>query len=149
MIKKVIVVILVIGVILSGVVIVGSSMSSGVFSLSISDVLSLQNDLIGKGFKVTGKVAMGSVRRLSQGFEYEFAIQDELGRKLFCFYQGTLPDPFAEGRDVILEGTLSEKGGMLVKKVIVKCPSKYQEEGMPEEQYQEYYNKKYKQGHNP
>jgi cytochrome c-type biogenesis protein CcmE len=44
-------------------------------------------------------------------------------------YSGTVPDPFREGREVILTGSL--EGGTLVAErdsLITKCPSKFADE---------------------
>jgi len=129
----------------SGVSIVVSSMSAGVFSLTIQEVKASSYRLVDRELRVAGEVVRGSIAR--GAFETRFAISDPEGRSIDCRYKGTLPDPFAEGRDVILQGRLRSEGWFDVSKITVKCPSKYEEAGMDEEQYQEYYRKKYESGH--
>ena len=145
--RKVVTVVVALAVVGGGVAIVGSSMSSGVFSLTVEDVLSSTDRLLGKEFKVAGNVATGSVARGASPFDLDFAITDKGGRRLDCHYKGAVPDPFAEGREVILQGALGAGKRMEVTKITVKCPSKYQEEGMGEDQYDDYYRQKYEKGH--
>ena len=76
-----------------------------------------------------------------------FTIRDESNEELVCRYSGVLPDPFAEGRVVILQGGLAADRVLDVTQVTVKCPSKYEEEGYSEEEYQDYYGSKYRNGH--
>ena len=134
-------------VVAGGAAIVGSSMSSGVFSLTLEQVLAQAGELEGREFKVTGKVRPGSVKQGATPFEITFAVTDDKGRVLDCRYKGTVPDPFAEDREVILQGTLGPDRVMKVSKITVKCPSKYEEAGMSEEDYSDYYKEKYEEGH--
>ena len=41
-------------------------------------------------------------------------------------YQGILPDMFAEGRDVIVEGRYSPTDILEAKTIMTSCPSKYE-----------------------
>lgn len=134
-------------VLVGGLLVVGSSMSGGVYSLSLEEALTAAERIGDREFKVSGVVAQGSVRQGQNAFETRFDIQDETGRRLSCIHQGALPDPFAEGREVILQGRFAGAGTMQVNRMIVKCPSKYQEAGVSEEQAEEYYREKYRGGH--
>lgn len=145
--KKVITVLIALAVVGGGIAIVGSSMSSGVFNLTLQQVLDSPSKLGEREFKVVGNVAIGSIKQGSSPFDIDFAIVDQEGRRLACHYKGAVPDPFAEEREVILQGRLADDSRMEVTKITVKCPSKYQEEGLSEAEYQGYYNKKYKNGH--
>ena len=78
----------------------------------------------GKVYKLTGKVESGYTRK---GTTTYFRVRDRAGRgSVPVSYDGTLPDPFREGREVIVsvrrqgEGFVGEKGSL-----ITKCPSKY------------------------
>ncbi|MBM4396497.1 MAG: cytochrome c maturation protein CcmE [Deltaproteobacteria bacterium] len=145
--KKIVTVLIAVAVLGGGVAIVASSMSSGVFSLTIAEAQSAPERLAGKELKVTGDVVSGSIRRGATPFEMDFAIADKEGRRLDCHYKGAIPDPFAEGREVILQGALGTDRKLEVSKITVKCPSKYQEAGIAEDRYDDYYGKKYKDGH--
>ena len=81
-----------------------------------------------KSCDLTGKVIPGSIERGSE--ELRFNISDRDGtHSLPVVYTGTVPDPFRDGREVIVTGQLSE--GTFVAEhdsLITKCPSKFQEE---------------------
>jgi len=68
----------------------------------------------GRSYQVTGTVVHGSVRH--EGNALDFSVSD----------RGTVPDPFREGREVIV--TVQKQGGRYVGErdsLITKCPSKY------------------------
>ncbi len=152
-IKKIVTVLVAVAVVVGGVAIVGSSLSSGVFSLTLQQVLESPGDLDSRVFKVVGNVVPGSIKQGATPFELDFAISDKGGRQLDCHFKGAVPDPFAEEREVILQGRLSKEAGsseeptMEVALITVKCPSKYEEAGINADEYQYYYNKKYQGGH--
>jgi cytochrome c-type biogenesis protein CcmE len=79
----------------------------------------------GRSYELTGKVVDGSVRRGGEGLR--FAIRDRDGAaSVPVVYSGVVPDPFREGREVIVTGEL--KNGAFVAErdsLITKCPSKF------------------------
>jgi cytochrome c-type biogenesis protein CcmE len=79
----------------------------------------------GRSYEVTGKVAQGSVHRV--GAVLYFSVADRAGSTTVPLsYTGTVPDPFREGREVIV--TVQKQGGRYVgerNSLITKCPSKY------------------------
>ena len=79
----------------------------------------------GKSYELTGKVVKGSVER--DGERLRFRIRDRDGRaSVPVAYAGVVPDPFREGREVIVDGEL--KGGTFVAErdsLVTKCPSKF------------------------
>jgi cytochrome c-type biogenesis protein CcmE len=80
----------------------------------------------GRSYQLTGTVAAGSVRR--DGSVLDFSVRDRAGATAIpVSYTGTVPDPFREGREVVV--TVSKQGGRYVGErdsLITKCPSKYQ-----------------------
>lgn len=144
--RKVVAGIVAVAILALGLAIVASSMSAAFFQLSIEETIASLDRYRDREVKVVGIVVPGSVAKGFGPFEVSFSIQDGVGRTLPCQYTGTLPDPFAEGREVILQGTLRSGPRLEVSKVIVKCPSKYVEEGVSEEEAQ-YYERKYRMGH--
>jgi cytochrome c-type biogenesis protein CcmE len=80
----------------------------------------------GGDYKLTGKVVDGSVKR--QGESLSFAIRDRDGtQSVPVTYSGVVPDPFREGREVVVDGKLD--GGTFVAErdsLVTKCPSKFQ-----------------------
>lgn len=79
----------------------------------------------GRSYQLTGRVAQGSVHR--SGAALYFSVQDRAGGTTIPLsYTGTVPDPFREGREVIV--TVQKQGGRYVgerNSLITKCPSKY------------------------
>src|SRR3954466_16373119 len=78
----------------------------------------------GKVYKLAGKVEPGYTRK---GTTTYFRVRDRTGKgSVPVAYEGTLPDPFREGREVIVSVTrrgdrfVGEKGSL-----ITKCPSKF------------------------
>jgi cytochrome c-type biogenesis protein CcmE len=79
----------------------------------------------GKSYELTGKVAAGSVRH--NGDLLSFRVRDRSGQaSVPVRYTGTIPDPFREGREVILKGSLRDGVFMAQKdSLVTKCPSKF------------------------
>ena len=82
----------------------------------------------GETYDLTGKVVPGSIERGDE--QLRFRISDRDGSDpLPVTYTGTVPDPFRDGREVIVTGKLAE--GTFVAEhdsLITKCPSKFQDE---------------------
>jgi cytochrome c-type biogenesis protein CcmE len=84
----------------------------------------LQSDS-GDTYELTGKVVPGSIQR--SGDELDFRISDRDGsHPIPVTYTGEVPDPFRDGREVIVTGKL-EDGTFVAEKdsLITKCPSKF------------------------
>jgi cytochrome c-type biogenesis protein CcmE len=79
----------------------------------------------GRTYQLTGKVVPGSVRH--DGNQLDFRISDRDGTDpIPVTYTGTVPDPFAAGREVIVTGKL-ENGTFVGERdsLVTKCPSKF------------------------
>jgi cytochrome c-type biogenesis protein CcmE len=79
----------------------------------------------GRSYEVTGKVVSHSVSR--SGDELRFRIRDRDGTaSVPVVYTGTVPDPFREGREVIVSGEL-KRGTFVAERdsLVTKCPSKF------------------------
>ena len=91
-----------------------------------SDVLASAEP--GRSYELTGKVAKGTVER--DGESLRFAIRDRDGSaSVPVVYEGVVPDPFREGREVIVSGEL-RKGTFVAERdsLVTKCPSKFTED---------------------
>jgi cytochrome c-type biogenesis protein CcmE len=82
----------------------------------------------GKSYELTGKVARGSVQREDEVLL--FRIRDREGSAFVpVHYTGAVPDPFREGREVIVKGRM--RNGLFVAEqdsLVTKCPSKFKKE---------------------
>ena len=79
----------------------------------------------GQSYDLTGKVVNDSVER--RGDELRFEIRDRDGSaSVPVVYTGVVPDPFREGREVIVSGELS-RGTFVAERdsLVTKCPSKF------------------------
>ena len=102
-------------------------------SFSASTEASTPSELVasaeaGRSYEVTGKVAKSSVTR--EDDRLRFVIRDRDGTaSVPVRYEGVVPDPFREGREVIVSGEM--KHGTFVAErdsLVTKCPSKFTKE---------------------
>jgi cytochrome c-type biogenesis protein CcmE len=80
----------------------------------------------GGTYEMTGKVVPGSITH--QGATLVFQVRDRQGsRAVPVHYTGTVPDPFRDGREVIVTGRL-QNGVFAAERnsLVTKCPSKFQ-----------------------
>jgi len=79
----------------------------------------------GRSYEVTGKVVKASVEH--DGDRLRFRIRDRDGtQSVPVVYSGVVPDPFREGREVIVSGELRQ-GTFVAERdsLVTKCPSKF------------------------
>ncbi len=85
----------------------------------------------GRSYQLTGKVAAGSVRH--DGSTLLFRVRDRNGSaSVPVRYTGAVPDPFREGREVIV--TVKRQGDVFVGErdsLVTKCPSKFKSSETP------------------
>lgn len=89
----------------------------------------LMNAGSGGSYDLTGTVVPGSIQHRGSTLDFQVADRDNATARIPVTYSGTIPDPFRDGREVIVSGTL--KDGTLVgtrDSLITKCPSKFQDE---------------------
>jgi cytochrome c-type biogenesis protein CcmE len=108
-------------------------------SFSASTEAKQPSDLIanpsGDSFELTGTVVPGTIQRTDR--ELLFRIKDRDGpESVPVAYSGTIPDPFREGREVIVTGKL-DQGVFVGQKdsLITKCPSKFSDAAAKDPQH--------------
>lgn len=113
---------------LSAAVVLASALVYTTFSAAsptVTPSLLLREARLGRSYQLTGKVTRGSVRR--DGATLYFSVQDRSGGPSVALsYTGIVPDPFREGREVLV--TVRKQGASFVGQrdsLITKCPSKY------------------------
>lgn len=82
----------------------------------------------GERYQLTGKVADGSYER--RGDLHTFRVREREGQaSVPVTYRGSVPDPFREGREVIVTVQRDATGTFVGEKdsLITKCPSKFTE----------------------
>ncbi|RJQ04627.1 MAG: cytochrome c maturation protein CcmE [Bacillota bacterium] len=99
---------------------------AAMYYLTPSEVASQGEALRGRSFRLAGVVAEGSVVFDAAEGELRFDVVDDTSA-VPVLYAGSLPDNFAAGQQVVAEGTGDGTGGMVATRLIIKCPSKYEE----------------------
>jgi cytochrome c-type biogenesis protein CcmE len=80
----------------------------------------------GTSYEMSGRVVKGSIQREGTGIAFDVVDRDGEGKSLPVTYDGTVPDPFRGGREIILTGAI--QNGVFVGEpdtLITKCPSKF------------------------
>ena len=102
-----------------------TSLLSSNKAVTPSDLLRVK---AGASYQLTGKVVDGSVRTTDGGVD--FRVRDRAGTtSVPVSYSGAIPDPFREGREVII--TVRKQGATFVGErdsLVTKCPSKFTED---------------------
>ena len=79
----------------------------------------------GQVYELTGKVQPGSIS--SNGTTHTFRVRDREGHvSIPVSYTGALPDPFRDGREIIVD--VRKQGDVFVGEkdsLVTKCPSKF------------------------
>jgi len=104
------------------------------YYFTIEEFLPKREALANEGVRVAGRVQAGSVRWDPKDLRLSFVLgpfQEGTGSQVVgvpVHYQGILPDMFAEGRDVIVEGRYDAGSALSAKTIMTSCPSKYEPE---------------------
>ena len=77
-------------------------------------------------FDLTGVVVPGSVHHRGSELDFRVADRDDPSASVPVRYTGEVPDPFRDGREVIVTGRLQD-GTVMAERdsLITKCPSKF------------------------
>jgi cytochrome c-type biogenesis protein CcmE len=82
----------------------------------------------GRVYQLTGKVQPGSIA--GSGTTHTFRVRDRKGNvSIPVSYTGSLPDPFRDGREIIVD--VRKRGATFVGQpntLVTKCPSKFSAE---------------------
>jgi cytochrome c-type biogenesis protein CcmE len=83
----------------------------------------------GGNYELTGKVVDDSIEHRGADLRFEVSDRDDPSAKIPVDYSGQVPDPFREGREVIVSGTV-DNGVFVAEKdsLVTKCPSKFADE---------------------
>lgn len=113
------------------VLIVYSTFSTAAYYMTVSEVNREVTTLVGQRVRVSGQVVDGSENWNAQEVTLRFAIHDDSGAQLPILFYGPRPDNFQRAAEAIVEGTLLADGSFQADTLLLKCPSRYEEE--PEE----------------
>ncbi len=96
-----------------------------------SEFLPAAAEYAGQIVRINGKVVAGSVtddtKQKGGVPTVRFVLGDSAGVTIPVVYTGTeIPDAFGDDADVVVEGEVSSQGEMEARKLLVKCPAKYE-----------------------
>jgi cytochrome c-type biogenesis protein CcmE len=102
--------------------------STSVYYFDMDEFVTRRAEHAGQDLRVKGWVRAGSVQwdPATNRLAFELARQDG-SDPVPVAYTGILPDMFAEGREVVVEGRY-DASGMRAKQIMTSCPSKYEPE---------------------
>jgi cytochrome c-type biogenesis protein CcmE len=120
---------LVIGLVI--LLIVQATVSTGAYYLTVGELNAKGSELVGERVRVSGAVVEGSEVWQAKEMTLQFSISGEDGKQLPIVFYGPRPDNFQRAAEAIVEGELLADGSFKANTLLLKCPSRYEEE--PEE----------------
>ena len=103
---------------------------TGLHYMTVTELATARKTPESGGFRLDGKVAAGSVVYDQKAPRLTFQMTDG-AEAITVVYDGLMPDAFADGREVVVEGTFRQSDRTLhASKLVTKCPSKYEAEGL-------------------
>lgn len=117
------------------ILIVQATVSTGAYYLTVTELQQRTPNIYGERVRVSGTVVDGSEDWNAQEVTLRFAISDEEGAQLPIVFYGPRPDNFQRAASAIIEGELLADGSFRADTLLLKCPSRYEEE--PEEIFAE------------
>lgn len=92
----------------------------------VDQLLNKGSSVYDKNVRVSGRVQPG-IEVVQETSEIRFRIIDIANQDntIPVVYTGVIPDTFAEGKDVIIEGKYSGTGVFQATSIVTKCASKY------------------------
>jgi len=103
---------------------------TGLHYMTVTELATTSNAPKAGGFRLDGKVAAGTIVYDQKIPRLQFRMTDG-EQAIGVVYEGFKPDAFADGREVVVEGAFRQEDRTLVAtKLVTKCPSKYEAEGL-------------------
>jgi cytochrome c-type biogenesis protein CcmE len=109
--------------------------TTGAYYMTVDELTTQASELYGERVRVSGNVVADSEDWNAQEVTLRFKIADEGMHELPIVFYGPRPDNFARAASAIIEGELLPDGTFQAETLLLKCPSRYEEE--PEEVYVE------------
>lgn len=102
---------------------------TSVYYMTVDEFVQRREMVADEGVRVSGRVGAKSVQYDKRTMDLRFRLASLDGNDgVDVAYNGILPDMFAEGRDVIVEGTYLRSGTLQARALLTSCPSKYEPE---------------------
>lgn len=114
-----------------GYQIVRATQTTGAYYMTVAELYAERPQIVGERVRVNGNVVEGSEDWDAENVTLKFAIKDDSGESLPIVFYGPRPDNFQRAASAIIEGELKADGSFEAQTLLLKCPSRYEEE--PEE----------------
>lgn len=102
--------------------------TTSTYYYEIDEFASARDDHDGEDLRVKGWVRANTMKWDARTNKLDFELAKKDGSEpVLVAYSGILPDMFAEGREVVVEGHYTQ-GAMTAKQIMTSCPSKYEAE---------------------
>lgn len=101
--------------------------ANAAYAIGLKQFTDTPETFSGRGLRIAGKTAGGSWKQ--EGNVHTFVVHDlkTCDVSMPVRYEGTLPDTFRDGGNVIVEGKFDDQGTFRPTLVMAQCPSKYDE----------------------
>ena len=122
--------------VLLAVALVYTSFSAGSKTVQPSELAGAAGN--GASYELGGRVVEGTGSDREQPMTFQVEDVEGGGSAIDVVYSGQVPDPFRDGREVIVTGTVDEEGTFIAEKdsLVTKCPSKFTEAAEEDPQIQ-------------
>ena len=114
---------------------VTATTTTGAYYMTVGELMNETPNIYGERVRVNGTVVDGSEDWNAKELTLKFTIADENGDQLPIVFYGPRPDNFQRAASAIVEGELMGNNSFEAETLLLKCPSRYEEE--PEEIYVE------------
>jgi len=111
-----------------GVQIVQATRTTGAYFMTVGELNARASTLQGQRVRVNGNVIQGTEDWKPQEMTLKFSVQDEKGARVAVVFHGPRPDNFQRAASAIVEGELLPNGSFQAENLLLKCPSRYEEE---------------------
>jgi cytochrome c-type biogenesis protein CcmE len=101
--------------------------SSWKYYVTAEECLADQSKFVGSRVRVSGAIALGSLKVAADGSQANFSLAGKDGL-LPVVCTGLLPDNLDEEMEVVVEGRLDTGGVLRGDKLLTRCASKYESE---------------------
>lgn len=110
---------------------VQATTTTGAYYMTVAELIGQTPGIYGERVRVNGNVVEGTEDWVPRDMTLKFSIMDEGGDQLPIVFYGPRPDNFQRAASAIVEGELLPNGTFEAETLLLKCPSRYEEE--PEE----------------
>ncbi len=114
-----------------GVQMLQATTTTGAYYMTVNELQEQTPGIYGERVRVNGNVVEGTEDWVPREMTLKFSIMDEGGGQLPIVFYGPRPDNFQRAASAIVEGELLPDGTFEAETLLLKCPSRYEEE--PEE----------------